>query len=294
MKINTNLKKALVLICIVVIQQTLTGSFLLKLEGAHEGSTGAPGEKTCATSGCHADATVSPGTLVNKLIFNGGDSVYTPGATYPVKIQISKTGIKRFGFQVTVLASSDNSYAGTLVVTEATRTQLQNGISPNTSRKYITHKSAGAAAVSSGLGEWTFNWKAPATNIGPIKFYYATNATNMNNQNTGDQVFLSSFEIKPKTATSVDEDTEKEFFNAYYSIQSKQLFVSYDHVPTGHAKIEIRDIEGRLIQSNELGNTNNSAKNLAVNLNSNLSSGIYLVTYRVENTMISKKIYIHE
>jgi hypothetical protein len=295
MKISTfPLKKITVFGIVIAFQIILSSSVILKLAGAHEGSTGAPNEKTCASSGCHADATVSPGTLVNKLIFNGGDSVYTPGATYPIKIQISKAAIKRFGFQVTVLKSSDNSYAGSLVVSNASRTQLQNGISPNTSRKYITHTSTGAAAVSTGLGEWTFNWKAPATNVGAIKFYYATNATNMNNQNTGDQVFLSTFEIKPKTATGVEEKSDKEFFNVYYSTVSKQLTVSYDHVPAGKARIELRNLEGQLIQSSELNNSGTSAQNVGIDLNSTISSGIYLVTYRVENTMLSRKIYIHE
>lgn len=295
MKITTfPLKKIAVLCIVIAFQLILSSSIILKLAGAHEGSTGAPNEKTCAQSGCHADATVSPGTLVNTLTFNGGDSLYTPGETYPVKIQISKANIKRFGFQVTVLKSSDNSYAGSLIVTDATRTQLQNGISPNSSRKYITHKSAGAAAVSTGLGEWTFNWKAPDTNIGAIKFYYATNATNMNNQNTGDQVFLSSFEIKPKTGTGVDEKSEKEFFNVYYSTISKQLIVSYDHVPAGKAKIELRNMEGQLVQSSELNNPGTAAQHVQIDLTSTLSSGVYLVTYRVNNAMLSRKIYIHE
>ncbi len=295
MKITTYpVKKLVVLLLVIAFQLILSSSVIIKLAGAHEGSTGAPNEKTCAQSGCHADASVSPGTLVNKLIFNGGDSVYTPGATYPIKIQVAKSGIKRFGFQVTVLKSSDNSYAGSLVVTDATRTQLQNGISPNATRKYITHKSAGAAAVSTGLGEWTFNWKAPATNIGAIKFYYATNATNMNNENTGDQVFLSTFEIKPKTATGVEEKTGEEFFNVYYSTVSKQLMISYDQVPAGKAKIELRNMEGQLIQSSELNNSGTSAQNVEIDLNSTISSGIYLVTYRVGNTMLSRKIYIHE
>jgi hypothetical protein len=295
MKINTfPIKKITVLLVVIAFQLLLSSSIIIKLAGAHEGSTGAPGEKTCAQSGCHADATVSPGTLVNTLTFNGGDSVYTPGATYPVKIQVSKANIKRFGFQVTVLKSSDNSYVGSLIVTDATRTQLQNGISPNASRKYITHKSAGAAAVSTGLGEWTFNWKAPDTDVGAVKFYYATNATNMNNQNTGDQVFLSSFEVKPKTATGVEEKSKEEFFNVYYSTNSKQLLVSYDRVPTGKAKVELRNMEGQLIQSTELNNSGTSAQNVGIDLESAISSGVYLVTYRVGNTMLSRKIYIHQ
>lgn len=295
MKITTYpIKKIVVLLLVIAFQVVFSSSTLLKLAGAHEGSTGAPNEKTCAQTSCHADATVNPGTLVNTLTFNGGDSVYTPGETYPIKIQIAKSGIKRFGFQVTVLKSSDNSYAGTLVVTDATRTQLQNGVSPNPTRKYITHKSAGAAAISTGLNEWTFNWKAPTSNIGAIKFYYATNATNMDNQNTGDQIFLSTFEIKPKIPTGVEEKKKEAFFNAYYSSINKQILISYDHVPVGRAKIELRNIEGQLIQSDELMNSNTSAQNVAINLNSSISNGIYLVTYRMDNTMLSRKVYIHE
>jgi len=295
MKIITYpIKKIVVVLVVIAFQLVLSSSAILKLAGAHEGSTGAPNEKTCAQTSCHADATVSPGTLVNTLTFNGGDSVYTPGETYPIKIQISKAGIKRFGFQVTVLKSSDNAYAGTLTVTDDTRTQLQNGVAPNTTRKYITHKSAGAAAVSTGLGEWTFDWKAPATNVGAIKFYYATNATNMNNQNTGDQVFLSTFEIKPKINTGIEEKSKEAFFNAYYSSWSKQLIVSYDNVPAGRATIELRNMEGQLIQSDEVNDLGKSAQNVGISLNTTLAKGIYLVTYRVDNTMLSRKVYIHE
>lgn len=295
MKIITYpIKKIVVVLVVIAVQFVFSSSSMLKLAGAHEGSTGAPNEKTCAQTSCHADASVSPGTLVNTLTFNGGDSVYVPGETYPVKIRISKAGIERFGFQVTVLKSSDNSYAGTLVATDATRTQLQNGVAPNTTRKYITHKSAGAAATSTGVNEWTFDWKAPATNIGNIKFYYATNATNKNNQNTGDQVFLSTFEIKPKVSTGIEEKSTEAFFNAYYSSWSKQLIVSYDNVPAGRARIELRNMEGQLIQTDEVNNSGKSAQNMEVNINSTLAKGIYLVTYRVDNTMLSRKVYIHE
>lgn len=295
MKITTYpLKKIAVVLVVIGFQIALSSGVIIKLAGAHEGSTGAPNEKTCAQTSCHADATVGPGTLVNTLTFNNGDSVYVPGETYPIKIQVAKSGIKRFGFQVTVLKSSDNSYAGTLVVTDANRTQLQNGVAPNPSRQYITHKSAGAAAVSTGLGEWTFNWKAPDTNVGAIKFYYATNATNMNNQNTGDQIFLSNFEVKPKVATGIEEKAKQEFFNAYYSSMNKQLIISYDNVPQGRANIELRNMEGQLIQSSEVSNSGAPAQNVAINLNSTLAKGIYLVTYRIDNTMLSRKIYIHE
>jgi hypothetical protein len=107
-------------------------------------------------------------------------------------------------------------------------------------------------------------------------------------------VFLSSFEVKPKTATGVEEKSKEEFFNVYYSTNSKQLLVSYDRVPTGKAKVELRNMEGQLIQSTELNNSGTSAQNVGIDLESAISSGVYLVTYRVGNTMLSRKIYIHQ
>ena len=89
MKIITYpIKKISVVLVVIVFQVVLSSSVILKLSGAHEESTGAPNEKTCAQTTCHADASVSPGTLVNTFTFNGGDSVYTPGETYPIKNRI--------------------------------------------------------------------------------------------------------------------------------------------------------------------------------------------------------------
>jgi hypothetical protein len=286
--------KRILFIVFVIGLQLVLMSNMLKLAGAHEASTGAPGEETCAQSGCHSDATVGPGDLVNKLIFNNGDSTYTPGSTYAVKIQATKSSAKRIGFQVTVLKASDNSYVGSLVVTDANRTQLQNGISPNPSRKYITHKTAGAAVVSTGLNEWTFNWKAPSSDVGAVKFYYATNVTNMDNAKTGDQIYLSSFQIKPKQPTGVKEieTVETAYFNAYYSSVNNELMVSFDHLPFGDARIEIRDMTGKLIQTTALGQPAMPVKEQRLSLKEDLAKGIYLVTYRVDNTLLSNKIFV--
>lgn len=287
-----NFKKILILIAIILFQQMLIGSNP-KTSAGHPGSTGAPNELTCAQSNCHSDATVNPGDLINSLVFNSGDSLYTPGTTYTLAVKIEKAGIAKFGFELVALKNNDNSNIGLFTVTDAIRTQIINGVSPNPSRKYITHKTDGTIPSAPNVGEWIFNWTAPPASSGPITFYYTTNATNNNNQNTGDEIFLSSFEINEST-TGINED-EKEIFSVFFSKASAKLYISYANLKatSNTARIEIRDLQGKLIQSDQL-NSILPIKNKAINLNENITTGIYLVTYRVDNKMLSRKIYIEK
>ena len=290
--ILNNIKKLAALALIIVLQQIITSS-KLKTSGTHPGSTGAPNELTCARSGCHSDLAVNPGDLVNTLVFNNGDSTYVPGATYTLTVKAEQPGISKFGFQLVALKSSDNSNKGTFSLTDATRTRVINGENPNTSRRYVTHTTNGTIPVAVGVGEWSFNWTAPATAVGPITFYYATNATNNNNSSTGDQIYLSSFQINQSTSIGIKEVDNKESFNAFYSATTRQLLISCDRMSavSNKAKIEIRDMSGKLIQVNELNSTI-PVKDKAISLNESIANGIYLVTYRVDNTMLSRKIYI--
>ena len=289
--IVSHIKKLAVIALIIGFQQLMTHS-KPKATAGHPGSTGAPNELTCAQTGCHADASVNPGDLVNSLTFNAGDSLYEPGKTYTITVKVEKAGIDRFGFELVALKDENNTNIGTFKITNSTKTQIINGISPNSSRKYVTHKINGTIPTAPGIGEWTFNWTAPTSSAGPVTFYYATNATNNNNQSSGDQIFLSSFQIDEKNTTGIKEK-EKDAFRVFYSYESRQIFVSCNDIQavSENATIEVRDIQGKLLQVNEINSTV-PVKNKAINLNEKIAKGIYLVTYRVDNVMISRKIYI--
>ena len=103
---------------------------------------------------------------------------------------------------------------------------------------------------------------------------------------------MPSFQIDEKNTTEIKEK-EKDSFNVFYSYGTRQIFVSCNDIKivSENAKIEIRDIQGRLLQTNEINSTAR-VKNKAINLNEIIAEGIYLVTYRVDNVMISRKIYI--
>ncbi len=267
----------------------------IKTSGGHPSSTGAPGEQTCAQSGCHSNASVTTDNtnIVNTLTYSASDSSYVPGQTYSLTLKAKKTGIVKFGFEIVALKTSDNTNIGTWVITDANRTQLLNsGISPNTSRKYITHKTNGTPAFSSGLGQWSFSWTAPSTNVGNIKFYYASNCTNNNAANTGDQLYLSSFQIHPFSGTSMAEFMNEEKFQAILNPALNQLVLNYDLIQECELSVNLFDGQGRIIKKVTSGNRSAGEYSDNIDLSQDISTGIYFVHVNINNQTITKKIMI--
>jgi len=164
--------------------------------GAPASHTGAPGETTCATIGCHDDNSVNSGKA--KLTIDMGQAVnYKPGHTYAVTIRITEPDVERFGFQIVALKNGDNSNIGTFELTDIKRTQYIKNQYDLFTREYVTYTFYGTDAVSSGVGEWTVNWKAPATNVGPITFYASGVSANDDETDKGDHVYTQSRIVMP-------------------------------------------------------------------------------------------------
>ena len=162
--------------------------------GSPAGKTGAPGEGNCTQ--CHAGM-VNSG-LATSTLTSSGNNEYLPGNTYNITLDI-QNGSAKNGFQIVVLDSISNSNAGNLIVTDANNTKLISG----NNRSYITHKAPGTS-----LTNWSFDWTAPTTNVGPITFYYAYNVTNNASNSSGDQIYLSNFTIYPNSCGSFANTTQ--------------------------------------------------------------------------------------
>jgi hypothetical protein len=287
-------------IYILMILFTGLSSFVLldtyKTTGGHPSATGAPGEATCAdaTTGCHSNAVIKKDTtnVVNTFTFSSADSSYTPGQTYTITLSAQKSGIEKFGFEIVALTKSANANTGTWVITDATRTHTIVGSGSLSTRKYVTHSTAGTPAVSSGLGQWSFNWKAPATNVGNIKFYYTTSCTNNNNANTGVQLFLSSFEIHPSASASISQFVEKSKFTVSYEASSSKLMVKYRLKKSATSTISIFDVQGKMVQNFTPMEKIAGVVSDELYLNSGLSKGMYLVHLNVNGQELTEKILI--
>jgi len=289
------MKKIYILMILFVGLSSFIVTNTYKTSGAHPSATGAPGEKTCAdaTTGCHSNAVIVKDTtnLVNTLIFSSADSSYTPDQTYTITLNAQKSAITKFGFEIVALTKSTNANAGTWVITEASRTHTLVGSAPLSSRKYVTHSANGTPSVSSGLGKWTFNWKAPSSNMGKINFYYTTSCTNNNGASTGEQLFLSSFEIHPSAPASIGQFVEKSKFSVNYDEVSGKLSVKYFMKKAATTSISIIDIEGKKVKSFAPNDKDSGQVSDEFEL-SNLSKGLYFVHLEVNGLELTQKIFV--
>lgn len=291
-------KKTTILVCLVA-SVFLFANYTVKYKtsGAHPGSTGAPGELTCAQTGCHTDAQIVPNAVSNNtLVFSGVDSTYIPGATYIVTVQAKGTGTtSKFGFEIVALKNADSTNIGQFAITDigTIRTQILNHTIGSDIRFSVTHKTAGTPALSANFTKWTFEWTAPATNVGNITFWYAVNCTNNNGQNTGDQINLHKFEIKPNASVSILEKTNEAHFKAFYNNERKEIAFSYKLNAEKTIRVVLTDQQGKEIISTEAKVKSEGRHKDKLIIGSEIKGGVYFVQFQADNSSFAEKIIVH-
>lgn len=226
-----------------------------KSTGAHPGSSGAPGEPTCAKSGCHADAKVSSGEGVNTLTMKNahGSEVqsYAPGESYTMTVRIVDNNTlslnPKFGFQIVALDEDENS-VGEFILTDAQRTQIQRATVNKGQRFYVSHRIDGIQPVAPYTGEWSFTWAAPSNYSGPVTFYYCTNSANNDNTNKNDAIFTSSVVVHSSTTDVPSASTLPLNAVVYPNPIGNVLHLVYTSYALGSATVALYDMQGRQVQ----------------------------------------------
>lgn len=219
--------------------RTIPASRLVNSNGPSAGKTGAPGEATCTQ--CHG-GTAQSGAAVNALIFSGAANEYQPGNTYTFSISMS-TGTIKNGFQVTALDAS-NTMAGSWVITDALRTKIVSG----GGRSYVTHTGSGNTQSS-----WSMDWTAPASDVGDVTFYAATNASNNNGQDSGDQIYLSQLTIGSATGTGISQYQMMQDALEIYPLGEGRFQIGFQSFESANVMIKAYTVDGRLLYTHDLG-----------------------------------------
>lgn len=185
--------------------------------GPDPGLAGVPGEAGTCTN-CHGSGPTSinknGGTL---SLSTGTSSSYTPGELQHWILTIADPTAKRWGFQAAARQSNaTNALAGGFLSTDS-NTQV---ICSNSNFRTVQRTTSGACSSTNPLmyveqtlsgtrlgttasTTFQFDWKAPATNIGPVTVYVAANAANGNNQDdTGDHIYTATFTLNPAESSS--------------------------------------------------------------------------------------------
>lgn len=153
--------------------------------GPPAGFTRAPGELYC--NDCHTPEAQSSGTISLSVPPN-----YVPGQTYNITVThvTSDQTRKRWGFELTALDASDQK-AGTLIAPANGLTQVLNNQGPFPSRQYIEQTTIGSFQGQLNGASWTFQWAAPASDVGVITFYVAGNQANDDGNSSGDKIYFT-------------------------------------------------------------------------------------------------------
>jgi hypothetical protein len=281
---------------LAVILLIITLPFLIstkpKTSGGHPSSTGGPDEKTCAQSGCHTVDAVFSDDSTNTLIFPTSDSTYEPGKIYSISLEVKKTAITKFGFELVALEDTNNLSTGQLIVTDSSRTHLINGTINGKARKYITHSTDGTPALSTGYTSWSFDWEAPSTDMGSITFYFITNCTNDNGAASGDSFYQSSFTIKPKSSSSINDIFNERDLLITYSKSNHTIYLDYTLKKLSNLNIHIFDAQGKNLKNLDFNLKSAGRHSDQISLRENISWGVYTVNIQLGNQTVSRKILI--
>ena len=165
--------------------------------GPPAGYTGAPQEEPEACAECH----VPPDAGTGKISITAPQT-YVPGQTYPITVthqNVDPTRV-RWGFQLTVLDTASDEKAGELQSTDGL-TQVLSNAGPGSARQYIEHSANGTFIGQQNTASWTFNWTAPATDVGPVQFYAAGNQANNDGNTSGDYIYRTFIASAPASST---------------------------------------------------------------------------------------------
>ena len=164
--------------------------------GPPAGYTGAPGEVAEACAECHVPPDAGTGH-----ISISAPQTYIPGQTYSITVTHTNPDLtrRRWGFELTALDTSDEK-AGELQNPDGL-TQVLNNSGPGGARQYIEHTASGTFIGQQNGASWTFNWTAPATDVGPVTFYTAGNQANNDGNTSGDYIYTTFVTSAPASTT---------------------------------------------------------------------------------------------
>lgn len=251
--------------------------------GGQSGLTGAPGEANCTQ--CHT-GTVQDGSVENQVTVVDAAlspvTTYIPGATYTVSVQLTSNPNKK-GFSATILDLTDTK-AGAMVGSGIGGTQdFAVG-----AREYVSHTS-----VSNTGAIWAWSWTAPATDVGDIIIYVASNVTNDDGATSGDIIYTSQT-VLGSTASVSTLNAQEYSFNAGYSIESNSVSIDFNSLNSGNMFFNLVDMNGKSVFSYEMGNASIGENKELIALPDYIENGMYVVNYFVGNRSMSAKIMVQK
>lgn len=256
--------------------------------GLNQGVTGAPGEaNNQACTMCHS-GTIQNGDQENVFVVVNASlqpvTSYNPGDVYTVSIDMASDPAKK-GFSATALDGTD-AMAGSFTGSGILGTQDFSTLG----RDYVSHTST-SNTNSTQLWGWT--WTAPATNVGDVTFYVASNSANDDGSTSGDVIYLSQHVIG-SVANVNEEDIIETSFNAGYNVEANKVVVDFTSLTSGDMFFNLVDMQGKSVFTKSMSNSLVGTNKHSVMLPSTIDNGMYVVHFFVGNKAMSSNILVQK
>ncbi len=282
--------KKILIITLSIVAVTLGTAFDILSDNGKAGATGSPSETTCRN--CHNTfSTAGTGSIaLSSTIPIASGWRYTPGTTYTMTAKVKYVGRSLFGVGVEALTSA-GANAGTIVVTNTTKTTTKNYTVGANSRTSLVHKLNGGASTDSAL--FTFNWTAPSTNIGNVTFWYAGVMADASTDEFGDYVANGNTIVYPASATGINEQTSTKTALSVFTLASdRKLQIRFNAEQNTNAELALYDLNGKEVSRLNAGKIHSGDNSLEMNLPQQIKNGVYIVVVRAGSQQLSTKAAI--
>lgn len=276
---NYRLRSLLPLSLLLII---FVGQAVSYSSGPPSGNTGAPGNNTCATAGCHNSFGLNAGTGLLSLETTVPQIGFTPGETYTVTVKMKEAGKSIFGFQALMFGTAEQKGVGTVSITDASRTKTLT----NVGNAYAMQTKTGSTAADSAV--WSYDWVAPAKGTGEVTLYSASVASNGNGNRVGDYVYTSTLMVSEAPTASLEELSEIAAANLYPNPTTDFLTLDLRLAEATPIQWTISDLQGRTWQQGETS-TLTSGWNTQFDL-SELPSGLYQLEIKTASGRWREKV----
>ncbi len=253
--------------------------------GPPDGVAGDPPDEANCTM-CHSTYPLNygQGTL---QIANLPD-VYRPDSVYTLTVTLENPGQRIWGFEMTAL-SADQSRAGWLAPLDG-NVQVSSPTAPD--RDYAKHTSQGNQSGQASAS-WQVQWTAPPAESGIVYFYLTGNTGNGNLSSSGDYIYTIMHAL-PEEVLGIADPVVKPpesatLLNAYPNPFNPELTLYLSGLPAGAARLQIWDLQGRLVETIQFDVGGNGAFALPLDLRDE-PSGSYFLQLRHGDGIIVKTV----
>ena len=212
--------------------------------------SGSPGDGNLTCAVCHNGGSFGASVGITTDI---PDTGFVPGETYNITVTAYSTSTKH-GFQITS-ENTDDFKSGTFTAGSDNQTADNNHL--------VTHTYSGTA-----LTEWHMTWTAPEGNDAAdssITFYAVVNATNNDNNTTGDEVVTNNITVERDTQAGV---AEQDVQSLKISPNPVRDIIHFNTELTDNATYRILDTQGKVILQGKINGQD-------LSLSSSISQGVY-------------------